>query len=104
MDPNALIARDATALAQAQTVGANKSFIVIFVITAIIGLFGVLAALVATMANPILGIVVLGLLAVLGGVAMFTKFGPNMTIGVVLIAGLIVAALALGGAVVALGG
>ena len=101
IDGNALYARDVDALQKAQTLSHQPHALITFIIAGIVGLFGALAAIVSVMANPIAGGIALGLIVVLVGLSVVTKAGSNLMIGVVVISGLIVAALAVTAAVTA---
>jgi hypothetical protein len=95
MEDHGLIARDVALLNKARGIGQNRSFILFFAIAGIM----VIATLVAVIAGGIGGFVLLGGLAGIGAVAKFTPWGENLIIGVVIVLGLIVGALALYGAI-----
>jgi len=95
MEDHGLIARDVALLKKAQGIGANKSFILYFVVCTIM----LLCALLGVVAGGVMGFVVLGGLAAVAAIARFTPWGENLIIGVVIIFGLIVGALALYGAI-----
>ena len=77
--------RDAAALAQARTIGANKSFILLFAICVLVGLTGLLVVGVSGM----WGWITVAALGVIGGAGAFSgKMDELMTLGVALIAAL----------------
>jgi hypothetical protein len=95
MEDHGLIARDEALLKKAQGIGQNRSFILYFFVTAVM----VGCALLAVLAGGVVGFAVLGGIAVVGAIAKFTPWGENLIIGVTIIFGLLVGALALYGAI-----
>ncbi len=95
MEDHGLIARDVALLKKAQGIGQNRSFILFFTIAGLM----VLATLLAVVSGGIGGFVLLAGLAGIGAVAKFTPWGENLIVGVVIVCGLIVGALALYGAI-----
>ena len=95
MEDHGLIARDVALLKKAQGIGANKSFILYFVVAAIM----VVCTLIVVFAGGVPGIGLLVGLAVIGAIARFTTFGENLIIVVVLIISMAIGALAVYGAI-----
>ncbi len=95
MEDHGLIARDVALLNKAQGIGQNRSFILFFTVAAIM----VISTLVGVIAGGIGGFVLLGVLAGIGALAKFTPWGENLIIGVVILCGLVVGALAVYGAI-----
>ena len=95
MDDQGLIARDVALLKHAQGIGAQKSYIGLFFIAAVM----VCVALVGIISGGVVGIGLAIAVIGVGAVAHFTTFGDNLIIGVLVLISLAVAALALYGAV-----
>jgi len=77
-DLDARYARDAALLAQARTISMNKGFILLFVICFLVAAVGLLSVAV----SGLWGWVTVGVLAVFGGVGVFSgKMNELMTLG-----------------------
>jgi hypothetical protein len=97
MEDHGLIARDVALLTKARGIGSNKSFILYFLVTAIM----VAVCLVAVFAGGVGGIVLLISLGAIGALAKFTPYGENLIIAVTMIIGIAIACITVYGAVTA---
>lgn len=94
MEDAGLIARDVALLQKAQGIGAQKSYIVIFALAAVM----IIAATVGILAGGVVGIAIFIVIAAIMAIAKFTPVGDNLIIGVVVIAALVVGVTAIAGA------
>ena len=91
MDESALIARDTALLQKAGSISSQKSYILLFVIAALMGL----TALVAVAAGGLWGGIMLGFILAFAAVATKTGLGESLIVGVVAVISSGVAAVAL---------